>query len=235
MITSMTRTVPPKLQKGDEIRVVAPSTSLADFDEETVELARSRFTDLGLKVSFSKHAFELDEYNSSSVRSRISDLHEAFADRKIKAVLAASGGYNANQLLRHLDYGLIRKNPKIVCGFSDITTLSVAIHAKTGLVTYSGPDFASFGVKKGLKYTLEYFQKCLMSEDPFEVVPSQTWSNDPLYKDQVKRIFIKNEGYLSINEGEVEGIIIGGNLDTFNLLQGTEFMPAQKNAFRLLI
>jgi muramoyltetrapeptide carboxypeptidase LdcA involved in peptidoglycan recycling len=127
--------------------------------------------------------------------------------------------------LKYLDYSLIRNNPKILCGYSDITALSNAIYAKTGLVTYSGPHFSTFGMKKGLEYTKEYFKKCLMNSEMFEVEASETWSDDMWYKDQDKREFIKNDGYVVLNEGEAQGTIVGSNLCTFNLLQGTEFMP----------
>ena len=72
-------------------------------------------------------------------------------------MLTTLGGYNSNGLLGWLDYGLIRDNPKLLCGFSDITALATAIHAKTGLVTYSGPHFSTFAMKRGIGYTLEHF------------------------------------------------------------------------------
>jgi muramoyltetrapeptide carboxypeptidase LdcA involved in peptidoglycan recycling len=105
-------------------------------------------------------------------RGAVSDLHDAFADRGVKGILTTIGGYNSNGLLGYLDYDLIRANPKIFCGFSDITALATAIYARTGLVTYSGPQFTTFGMKRGIGYTLEYFERCLMSEEPFEVQPT---------------------------------------------------------------
>ena len=75
-------------------------------------------------------------------------------------------------MLRYLDYDLIGANPKVFCGFSDITALGTAIYAKTGTVTYSGPHFSTFGMEKGLEYTLEYFKKCLMDTEPVTVEPS---------------------------------------------------------------
>jgi muramoyltetrapeptide carboxypeptidase LdcA involved in peptidoglycan recycling len=127
--------------------------------------------------------------------------------------------------LRYLDYGLIRANPKILCGYSDITALANAIYAKTGLVTYSGPHFFSFGDKKGFDYTLDYFKKCLMAEAPFEVSPSGEWSADRWANDQENRNFVRNEGWWVVQEGNAKGTIVGANLCTFNLLHGTEFMP----------
>jgi len=226
--------IPLKLKKGDEIRVVSPSMSMALISKETRDIACARFKKFGLKVSFSKNAGEIDEFLSSPIRSRVDDLHDAFSDRSVKAIFTTIGGFNSNQLLKHLDYDLIAKNPKILCGYSDITALSNAIYKKTGLVTYSGPHFSTLGMLKGSEYTLEYFKKCLIDEGKFEVTPSETWSDEAWYMDQKKREFIKNDGFLAINEGEAEGVIIGGNLCTFNLLQGTEFMPSLKDKILFL-
>jgi muramoyltetrapeptide carboxypeptidase LdcA involved in peptidoglycan recycling len=219
---------PPKLKRGDEVVVIAPAQSLALplISEEIKQIAIKRLEKLGLRVRFGKHVNEIDEFNSSSIESRIKDLHEAFKDNSIKCIISAIGGFNSNQLLRYLDYKLINQHPKILCGFSDITTLANAIYAKTGLVTYIGPHFISFGEKKGFKYTLEYFKKCLFSSEPFEIKPSKKWSDDKWMKNQENRKFYSNEGYWIINEGKAIGRIIGGNLSTLNLLQGTEFMPS---------
>lgn len=218
--------IPEKLKIGDEVRIIAPSRSMKIIDESTINIAKERLKKMGLKVTFGKFVNECDdEYKCASIESRLSDLHEAFGDKNVKAILTAIGGFNCNQMLKYIDYNLIKNNPKIFCGFSDITALSNAIYAKTGLVTYSGLHFSSFGMKKGLEYSEEYFKKIFFSDDYVEVRSSETWSNDEWYIDQDNREFIKNEGMFVINSGEAEGKIIGGNLCTLNLLQGTEFMP----------
>ncbi len=221
--------IPTMLQEGDEIRVISPSRSLGIISKEQRALACSRLQELGLTVTFSRHAEEQDAFNSSSIQSRVKDIHEAFSDKRVKAILTTIGGFNVNQLLRYLDYRLLQTNPKILCGFSDITALQNAIYAKTGLVTYSGPHFSTFGMQKGIEYTLDYFRRCFMSTKPFSVTPSPRWSDDEWYKDQEKRKFTKNKGYLILHEGSAEGTIIGGNLCTLNLLQGTPYMPSLKN------
>ena len=221
----MNKVYPTKLKVGDEIRVIAPSRSLVLISKETRQIADERFADLGLKLSFGKHVNESDEFVSSSIESRIEDLHEAFADKNVKAVITVIGGFNSNQLLRYIDWEPIRNNPKIFCGYSDITALNNAIFAKTGLVTYSGPHYSTFGQKLHFDYTLEYFKKCLMNETPYEITASESWSDDLWFLDQNKRELIKNEGHSVINKGEAEGTILGANLCTFNLLQGTEYFP----------
>jgi len=222
--------IPNKLKKGDEVRVIAPARSLSIISEKTRKIAQARFRELGLKLTFGNHVNESDEFNSSSISSRIKDIHDAFRDKNVKAILTVIGGFNSNQLLRYLDYNLIKSNPKILCGFSDITALSNAIYTKTGLVGYSGSCYSSFGMKKGCEYSLEYFKKCLFEKSSFSISPSKDWSDDEWYLNQEKRDFIKNKGYWIINEGSATGKILGGNLCTLNLLQGTEFMPSLNNS-----
>jgi len=222
--------IPSKLKKGDEIRIVAPARSLGLIEEECKSIAKQRLKEMGFKVTFGKHVEEKDEFISSSIKSRVEDLHDAFSDKNVKAILTVIGGFNSNQLLKYLDYNLIKKNPKIICGYSDITALNDAIYAKTGLVTYYGPHFSTFGMLKGFDYSLDYFRKCLMQKEPFKITASQEWSDDQWYLNQEKRNFEKNNGMFVINKGETEGTIIGGNLCTLNLLQGTEFMPSLKNS-----
>jgi len=108
------------------------------------------------------------------------------------------------------------------------------MYAKTGLVTYSGPAYSTFGQELHFDYAMEHFQKCLLAEDEFGIEPADTWSDDRWYIDQKKRDLIKNDGWLIINEGNAEGTILGANLCTFNLLQGTEYLPDISDAVLFL-
>lgn len=225
---------PQKLKSGDEVRVVAPSRSMALISKESRQTADQRFADLGLKLSFGRHIEEKDEFWSSSIESRVEDLREAFADKSVKAIITVIGGFNSNQLLKYIDWEIIKNNPKIFCGYSDITILNNAILRKTGLVSYYGPHYSSFGQKLYFDYTFDYFKKCLMSEEPFEIKPSDNWSDDKWFMDQENRGLIKNDGWIVINEGSAEGAIVGGNLCTFNLLQGTEYLPDLDNSILFL-
>jgi len=222
--------VPERLKAGDEIRVLAPSRSLAIVKGEQRRIAEERLSDLGFIVTYGKTALEHDDFFSNSVEDRIADIHEAFADHNVKAIFTAIGGYNANQLLNYLDYELIKRNPKLLIGFSDITAISLAIYQKTGLITYSGPHFSSFGMKSGFDYTFDYFKQASMTSKGYTIESSETWSDDPWYQDQENRTFHVNNGYGVLQEGRAEGTIIGGNLCTMNLLQGTEFMPSLYNS-----
>lgn len=225
----MKKIFPSKLKQSDSVRVVAPARSLAMpwiNNQEMKDIASERFAGLGLKLTFGDHVYDRDDFESSSIENRISDLHQAFRDPAVKMIITVIGGFNSNQLLPYLDYDLIRQNPKIVCGYSDITALANAIYAMTGLVTYSGPHYSSFGDKLGFDYTLEYFKKALFSQDPFRVDPSSKWSNDRWIGKQSERTFLPNEGYWVINPGSCTGTIIGGNQCTLNLLHGTQYMPS---------
>ncbi|GLB61176.1 S66 family peptidase [Cytobacillus sp. NCCP-133] len=219
-----------RLKPGDEIRVIAPSRSMAIVKGEQLRIAQERLNQLGFTVTFGRNAEVHDEFFSSSIEERVEDLHDAFRDPGVKGILTIIGGYNANQLLKYIDFELIKQNPKIFCGFSDITALQGAIYRKTGLITYSGPHFSSFGVKHGFDYTLESFINAVTNDAPYDIVPSPHWSDDPWYLDQEDRKFIKQDGYMTIQEGKAEGLLIGGNLCTLNLLQGTEFMPSLKDS-----
>lgn len=212
--------IPKKLRKGDHIRVIAPSNSILPkkLPPEIIERGVRRLNDLGFTVSFGRHIREVDEFKSTSIEHRLEDLHEAFSDKTVDGILAVSGGSSSNQLLRYIDFNLIKANPKIICGLSDITALVNAIYIKTGMLTYYGPHFSAIAASADVDYTFDYFAKSLMEERTIRLVPSEkfyntAWSEEP----------IENTGHWVINEGQAEGIILGGNFLTFNFLQGTEY------------
>lgn len=225
---------PKKLQKGDNIRVIAPVRSLAMIGDECKNNALNRFAEQGFHISFGKHVDEIDEFLSSSIESRIKDLHEAFTDKTVDAILTVIGGYNSNQLLNYIDYELIARNPKIFCGFSDVTVLANAMTTMTGMITYLGPHFSSWGMQLGFDYSLEYFLKCCTSNDPYIVKPSKTWSDDLWFADQVNRVFMENEGFWLMNPGHAVGRIVGGHVRCVSALQGTRFWPGLSDSILVL-
>lgn len=222
--------MPSRLHKGDEVRVIAPSRSIAIVKGDQRRLAEERLGELGLKVTYGDTAFNHDDFYSNSIKDRVEDMHAAFRDPHVKGIFAGIGGYNANQLLRHIDFDLIKENPKVICGYSDITAILLAIYKKTGLTTYVGPYSSTFGIKAGIDYTLDYFKKAIMMDSDFELNQSETWSENPWQLEKEDCHFHENHGYFILQEGEAEGTIIGGNLRTINLLQGTEFMPSLANS-----
>ena len=218
--------MPEKLKKGDEIRIIAPSTGIKIIGADCRQIAKERFEALGLKVSFGHNTVDenFDMMGSFSAELRAADVMEAFQDKNVKAIFTIIGGFNSNQVLSLLDYEVIKQNPKILCGFSDITALLDGIRAKTGLVVFYGPHYSSIGMKKGCEYTLDCLQKVLF-DGSCDIKASQEWSDDLWFLDQENRQMIQNEGWWAIHEGEAKGELAGGNLGTLLLLNGTPYQP----------
>lgn len=225
----MEKIYPNKLQINDEIRVLSPSSSIKRVNTEADnEQLVKYFEKLGYKISYSRHIDEMDEMNSASIKSRVEDLHEAFRDPQVKMILTSIGGFNSNELLPYLDYNLIKKNPKILCGYSDITALQNAIFAKTGLVTYSGPAYSSFKMKELQEYQLNAWLAA-MTKHSYNLNPSEFYSSDEWFIPEKPRNLKENE-WTEYSSGKASGTAIVGNLNTFNLLQGTQYMPQVDDA-----
>lgn len=197
-------------------------------------VAEAHLADLGLTVTYGEHVDERDSFDSSSVASRLADLHAAFADPEVDAVLTVIGGASSNELLPGLDLDLIAANPKILCGFSDVSALSNAITARTGLVTYYGPHWSTLGMRDLGEQTREWFRRTLMTDGPIELRPSHWFTDDAWFADQDHRTRIPTDGWWTLQPGSVEGRIVGGNLCTLNLLQGTPWMPSLHDALLVL-
>ena len=135
------------------------------------------------------------------------DLHAAFKDPQVAAILIGVGGTHAIELLPWLDFELIRAHPKPIYGFSDATILLNAIYAVTGMTTYYGPLFFSFAVNADLHSTLDYWQRALFSKKPYALTPAARWGN---YMDLNKDLV--NEGYQVVREGNADGKLVGGHL-----------------------
>ena len=218
--------VPTKLQPGAHIRVISPSRSMALIGQETQDIAKDYLARLGFRVSYSENIFECDEFVSSSVASRLADLHEAFRDPDVDAILTTIGGWNCNQILNGIDFELIRRNPKVICGYSDITILLNAIYTQTGILTYYGPHFSTFGALKGNEFTHRHFFDCVAREETLAPGVSPHWSEDAWFLDQENRDFLDNPGWVGLSDGSASGTLLGGHLGTFTLLQGTAFRPS---------
>jgi muramoyltetrapeptide carboxypeptidase LdcA involved in peptidoglycan recycling len=232
--------IPDKLRPGDEIRVLALSRSIGGLKQypgiadADVDYARQALESLGLRVSFGRHVMENDGHLTTTVAARLEDWYDALNDSQVKGILAVTGGIGAIQLLDTLDFAQVAAHPKILCGYSDITFLCNAIYARTGIVTYYGPHFSTFMMRKGGDYLRRYFQACLFAAQPFEAVPSAEWSDDNWLKDQENRHYHPNDGWWGINEGEAQGTVLGGAFIGLNLLQGSHFFPPLENAVLFL-
>ncbi|MDO8333520.1 MAG: LD-carboxypeptidase [Nitrosomonas sp.] len=138
----------------------------------------------------------------------------AFSDNNVKDIICFIGGFNSNQLLPYINWDVIKKNPKVFLGYSDITVLRNAILSRTGLITNLGPAYSTFGQEIGFDLTSEYFKKCLVQDKEFALETAPKWSDDRWYLDQKRRTFFKNEGPRIIQKGITNGELIGENLSS---------------------
>lgn len=212
------------LKPGSHLRILSPSSSIERIGGFDANLeAKETLEKLGFSLSFSEHYMEHDMLDSASIESRVADLHAAFADQSIDGILATIGGFNSNELLPYLDYALIARHHKVICGYSDTTAVLNAIYAKTGMQTYMGPSYSSFKMEGGQDYQSESWLKAL-SKTSYNLEPSQEWSSDPWYDPSQSRHFMPTE-WKVYTQGRASGTLIGGNLSTFGLLRGTPYAP----------
>lgn len=209
---------PPRLKPGDTVGLIAPAS--APFESATIREGVETLQSLGFKVKAGKYIKEKYGYLAGSDEKRIADLHEMFKDVEVKAIIALRGGYGSMRLLNLIDYNLIKNNPKIVIGYSDITSLNLGIYHKTGLVTFHGPvAISSFS-----KYTQEYFWKILSSTEAAGEIRHPDPDNP-----------LRPTAHLNtIRPGKATGRLIGGNLTLFTALLGTPYAVDTKDAILFL-
>ena len=133
--------IPKSLKIGDTIGVIAPSSPIVGDNIEELDQAKEIIEKLGFKVKYSKNIFSNTNNYSATATEKADDINEMFADKEVKMIWCAKGGNNSNSTFEYIDYDNIKKNSKIICGFSDITSLTNMITEKTGLVTFSGTNF----------------------------------------------------------------------------------------------
>ncbi len=199
---------PKKIEKGATISIIAPSGCI---DFEKVLNAKKYFENKGFKVKLGENIQKKYRYMAGTDEERLSDIHNAFFDKDVDAIICARGGYGAIRLLDKIDYDLIKNNPKIFCGYSDISALSAMIFKKTGLITFSGPMAKSdFQIDNICEFTEKEFWKTLASNH-IKILPK-----DIQYFGNIK---------------EADGLLIGGNLATIASMCGLDFIPDDKFVF----
>lgn len=222
---------PPRLRPGDLVGVVSPSSPVAARCPRRLRRGIAELERRGLRVRLGEHATAATGHTAGTVAQRLADLHAMFRDPEVRAVIATVGGYSSHQLLEDLDYDLIHRHPKLLIGYSDITALLVAIHARTGLVTVLGPAvLPQFGEAGGVHpYTWEAFTRVVMRPEPAgELEPAPEWTHEHLRwdeEDDRPRRFIPNPGPRTLRPGRAEGPILAGNAGTLLLLAGTPYWP----------
>lgn len=191
--------IPSKLKKGDTIGVIAPSNYIEKDDLEYINASIALMEASGFKVKFGKYVFEDTLGYGTSPEKRAADINWAFKDDEVKAIMCVKGGEDSNTTLDYIDYEMIKKHSKIICGFSDNTSILNAIHEKTGLVTYHGPTFKSltswetgYAYKQFIKTFVENTESLIMGEPEDE--------------------------YTTIQVGQATGELVGGNLSLFTKL-----------------
>lgn len=234
--------LPKKLKKGDTIGVISPSAGLAPFAMHRIDKAVSFLESQGYKIKMGSSALKNSGYVSASAEERVKDIHTMFEDKEISMIICTIGGNHSNQLLKYLDFDLIRNNPKIFMGYSDITVLHYAIQSQSGLATYYGPCLLNqFGEHPDiLPYTLDYFEKAAVDNSvSYEIKPSETWTDEILNwfekKDMERpRTLIKNEGYEWLRKGNVRGRLVGGAIPSINHMAGTKYWLDVKDKILLI-
>lgn len=223
---------PEKLKLGDTIGIVCPSAGINIKARHRIENAKNYLESVGFKVKLGKAIFVEDkEYTSGTVEERVNDLHNMFSDPDVRAVLCGTGGNHSNQLLKYLDYELIRNNPKMFIGYSDITVMHYALYTQADLITYYGPCAATqFGENPEiLNYSKDSFwNECILPTHARVIDPSKEWTEEFLdwfeQKDVTRPRFLqKNNGYKLIRHGQATATITPTCVMSVNRLAGTKY------------
>jgi muramoyltetrapeptide carboxypeptidase len=202
-ISPQTIIKPPRLQVGDTVGLVAPAGII---EQKDIEDATKTFSELGLKVKLGKHILERYGYLAGTDIQRANDINTMFADKSVKAIIAMRGGWGCNRILSLLNYIDIRNHPKIILGYSDITSLLLAINARSRIVTFHG----AVATSNWNEFTLSYLKPILFNGE------SVTMEN---LKTEEGRIQV-------INPGKAKGKLVGGNLSVLCSMVGSPYLPA---------
>lgn len=193
--------IPERLQKGDTIGVIAPA---GPTNLERLNKAFPFLENMGLKIKLGRYIEEVYGYLAGKDHERLADFHEMIADPEIKAIIFARGGYGTARFTANINFDLIRQNPKIIWGYSDITYLHTAIRQATGLVTFHGPMLASDIAKDDFdKLSASSFRQLF---EPTELT----------YTEQISPLEV-------LVPGKGNGQLVGGNLSLLTCSIGTPY------------
>lgn len=191
----------PKLKIGDTVGIVAPSRPIINIQKEIKNGIRN-LEEMGFKIKFGKNIKNRLFYSAGTPLEKAEDINEMFLDSNVKAIIAATGGSSSNQILEYLNFEMIKNNPKVFIGYSDITTLLLSIYSKTNLITFHGPDVYEFS---RITPEAKNFFLGLVCRDIDEVKFPQSMK---IWKD-----------------GAGEGALLGGNILMSNGLLGSNYFP----------
>jgi muramoyltetrapeptide carboxypeptidase len=208
---------PRRLSPGETVGLVAPAN--ATFESVDLEIATESLEALGFKVRVGPHLRDRHGYLAGQDADRAADINGFFKDSSVRAVLPIRGGWGSSRLLPHLDFETIRQNPKVLAGFSDISALLLAVHARTGLVTFHGPN----GMGRWDAYSLDYFKRLLLQGE------SITFENPRQMAE--RNVLTQTENRVTtIASGKARGRLLGGNLTVLTTIVGSPYLPAWDGA-----
>lgn len=191
-----------KLKKGDTIGIIAPASCTT---YEKVLEAKKNIEDMGYQVILGECTKKQWYSYAGTDEERAEEINSFFDDKSIDAIICMRGGYGSNRLIELLDFEVINRNPKIFVGYSDITTLHIALNEKANLITFHGPMAVSNFTGNYNRDTYENFIEILSN------------SRD---KQSIKNI---TKELKVLNEGRAKGKLVGGNLATLIATLGTEY------------
>lgn len=222
-VSSSSATIKPaRLRPGMTIGLVTPASNVPENEElyAAMELVES----LGFTAKPSANLFSRTQYLAGTDEQRATDLNAMFADNDVDAIFCVRGGYGSGRLLRYLNYDVIRSNPKVLMGYSDITALLNSINLHTGLVTFHGPIAGS----NFSDYTLGQYQRVLVNPS------SEVRIGEPPPFETSPGVVERTNRLTPIVGGQAEGILIGGNLSLLVTLMGTPYEPVFDDAILFL-
>ncbi|WP_299342231.1 LD-carboxypeptidase [uncultured Pseudoxanthomonas sp.] len=208
--TPRARLLPPPLNPGDTVALVSPSGATDEpFD---LQLAQEAMEALGLKVKVAPHLASRYGHLAGNDAERAGDLNAMFADRGVKAIICARGGSGAARLLPLLDYGMIRRNPKILLGYSDITALQNALLSQAGLTSFHGP----IGIGSWNAFNADQFRRVFFQREQMQYANSA---------DKGDELVQRRNRTVTITGGKAQGELVGGNLTVLTALAGSPYLP----------
>jgi len=211
-IKSANKIIPQALRKGDTIALTAPAGAI--FNASHISKIEKRLAELGFKTVKGKTLYEQDGFLAGSDEFRANELHSFFKDKSVKAILAMRGGWGCARILDQLDFELIKNNPKIIMGYSDITSLLIAITNQTGLVTFHGP----VGYSSWKKFSTTQVFNTLVNG------LNHTMKNPSSHLSDLK----------TLTKGTALGELVGGNLTVLSAMIGTNHEPNWQNKILFL-
>lgn len=194
-------TKPVRLREGGTIGLVSPGFIIPD--RQKYDEIQQTLQQLGFNVKVGNHALARRGYFAGSDQQRAADLNAMFADPEVDAIIPFRGGWGSNRILEHIDFDVISDHPKPLIGFSDITSLLLAIFARTGLVTFHGP----VGKSTWNDFTYRHFQRAVMQSRPFTLETPGS------------------QNIRTIQTGKATGPLLGGNLTVLTSMMGSDYLP----------